>query len=214
MANAINTGNPVQPVLFIVNKYDDISGARVNQETPRGRLCFIDSNGRLSTPNTFAESKKAVFPTDWAKPLNPAPYFDGPGLNGNPIYGFSDGSLDAQETEFTMDPDLAYQTPWPAAVKVYDLPPHLYGLPVTSGNKALYYDEGVFTYGSGNFVGASSTYSPGDLVYAEYSSGNEGKVTRALSSGTGVPVGIVEQVDTFGAETVTVRMRGVAALAG
>lgn len=213
MANAINSGNPVPVVQFIVNKYDDISGSRVNQETPRGRLCFIDTNGRLTLPRTFTEAKKAVFPVDWPKPLNPAPYFDGPGLNGAPPYGFSDGSLDAQESTFTLDPDLAYQTPWPVGVKQYDLPPHLYGLPVTSGNKALYYDEGVFTYGSGNFVGAPGDYSPGALVYAAYSTGNEGKIALT-SSGVTSPVGVVEQVETFGDWTITVRMRGVAALAG
>lgn len=213
MANAINTGNPVPVVPFIVNKYDDISGSRVNQETPRGRLCFIDTNGRLTLPRLEAEAKKAVFPVDWPKPLNPPPYFDGPGLNGAPPYAFSDGSLDAQENEFLLDPDQAYQTPWPIGVKQYDLPPALYGLPVTSGNKALYYDGGVFTYGSGNFVGAPANYTPGAFVYAAYGTGNEGKITYA-ASGTLPVAGVVEQVETFGDWTITVRLRGVAALAG
>lgn len=208
MADAIVTRNPVPVVPFVVNKYEDISGARVNQETPRGRLCFIDTNGRLSLPNSSGDAKVAVFPVDWPKPLNPPPYFEGPGLNGAPPYAFSDGSLDAQENTFLMDPDQAYQTPWPLGVKQYDLPPALYGLPVTSGNKALYYDEGVFTYGSGNFVGAPEDYVPGAFVSVAYDAGNEGKPTYTVANAI---VGMVEQVNTFGDWTVTIRMRGVSA---
>src|SRR6185295_3907365 len=104
MADAINTGNPVDTTKFIVNKYDDIDGANANQETPRGRLAFRDSNGRMTLPRTLTEAKKAVFPIDWAKPLNPGPYFDGPGLNGQTINNWNDGSLGQQESDFELDP--------------------------------------------------------------------------------------------------------------
>ena len=210
MANAITTFNPVPTTKFIVNKYEDIQGGRVNQETPRGRLGFIDTNGRFTLPRSSGEAAKAVFALDWPKPLNPAPYFDGPGLNGSPPYPFSDGSTDTNESAFTLDPDLAYQAPWPIAYKVYDVPPMVYGFPVTSGNKCLAFDGGVYTYGSGNYVGVMSDYDYGAPVYAAYGAGNEGKVTHD-NGGTTV-VGRVFQKNVFGPDTLTVMLKGVDAL--
>lgn len=212
MADAINTGNPVDTTTFIVNKYDDIDGSRVNQETPRGRLAFRDTNGRMTLPRTLTEAKKAVFPVDWAKPLNPGPYFDGPGLNGATLYPLNDGSLYNQENDFEIDPDTAFTTPWPAAVKQYDIPPMFYNLPVTSGNKCLVYDEGTFTYGSGNYMGVSSDYNISSILYAEYTSGNEGKITVSGSVAGNTVVGSVVGKDIFGTNTITVKLRGLAAL--
>lgn len=211
MPDAINTGNPVKST-FIVNKYADIDGGRAAQETPRGRLCFRDTNGRLTLPTTIAQARLAVFPVDWAKPLNPGPYYDGAGLNGNPIYGINDGSLNEQESDFTIDPDTAFQTPWPAAIKEYDLPPALYNLPVTSGNKVLVYDEGTFTYGSGNYSGIISQFNPASLVYADYTAGNEGKITVSGAAAGNTAVGHVTQVGVFGQNTVTVKLKGHNAL--
>lgn len=212
MADAINTGNPVSTTTFIVNKYDDIDGVRVNQDTARGRLCFRDSNGRMTLPRTITEAQRAVFPVDWPKPLNPGPYFDGPGLNGATLYPFSDGSLDAQENSFAMDPDTAYNSAWPAAIKQYDIPPLFYNLPVTSGNKALAFDEGTFTYGSGNYTGVSSDYNYGSVVFTDYTSGNEGKITVSGAAGGNTPVGHVVGKDIFGQNTITVKLRGLAAV--
>lgn len=211
MVDAIDTGNPVKST-FIVNKYADIDGARSAQETPRGRLCFRDTNGRMTLPSTLAQAKKAVFPVDWAKPLNPGPYFDGPGLNGQTLYSVNDGSLNEQEGDFLIDPDAGFQTPWPAAIKEYALPPHLYNLPVTSGNKVLVYDEGTFTYGSGNYSGIINDFVPGSLVYTDYSSGNEGKITVSGLVAGNTAIGHVTQVDVFGKNTVTVKLKGHNAL--
>src|SRR5260221_8206451 len=210
MADAINTGNPVDTTTFIVNKYEDIDGSRVSQETPRGRFCFRDTNGRMTLPRTTAEAALAVYPVDWAKPLNPGPYFDGPGLNGQLPNAFNDGSLDNQENDF----DIAYLnafTPggWPAAYKQYDVPPLFYNLPVTSGNRCLVWDEGTFTFGSGNYTGTVSNYSIGQRVYADFTTGNQGKFTYA-SSGTTV-VGIVVERETYGPGTLTVKTKGTTA---
>lgn len=212
MADAINTGNPVDTTKFIINKYHDIDGSRANQETPRGRLAFRDTNGRMTLPRTLTEAKKAVFPIDWVKPLNQGPYFDGPGLNGATLYPFNDGSLDNQVTDFDMDPDVAFTTPWPAAVKQYDIPPMFYDLPVTSGNKVLVFDEGEFTYGSGNYSGVSSDYNFGSLVYANYTSGNEGKITVSGGASGENAVGHVIGKGIFGVNTITVKLRGAAAV--
>lgn len=212
MADAINTRNPVTTTQFRVNKRgDDIEGARVNQETPRGRLGYRDTDGRFTLPRDVAEADKAVFPLDWPKPLNPGPYFAGPGLNGEGPYSFSDGSLDAQEGTFTLDPDLAFQTPWPVGVKSWDIPPLFYDEPVTSGNKALVFDGGTFTYGSGNYVAPLSSYTIGDAVYAAYTAGDEGKVTYA-SSGVTTVIGHVRSKEVFGTNTLTVKLKGEAAL--
>jgi hypothetical protein len=211
MANAITTYNPVSTTQFIINKYEDIQGNRVNQETPRGRLAFVDTNGRMTLPRDVAEAEKAAFVVDWPKPLNPAPYFEGPGLNGAPPYAWDDGSKDASENTFTLDPDQAYQTPWPVGFTVYEIPPMLYDLPVTSGNKCLVFDGGTFTFGSGNYVAPLSSYAYGAPVYADYSSGSEGKVTFAASGVTTV-VGRVYQKEVFGTDTLTVIMKGVDAL--
>jgi hypothetical protein len=210
MANAINTGNPVATTKFIVNDYDMIRGYRVNQETPRGRLTFLDSNGRVTLPRSAAEAAKAVYATDWAKPLNPPPYYVGVGLNGAPPYGFGDGSLENQESGFTIDPDVAYQTPWPIGFAVYDVPPLFYDLPVTSGNKALVHDGGTFTYGSGNYVGTIADYSIGQKVYVAFDAGNEGKLTVANSGGT--VVGNVHERETYGPGTITVALKGTNAI--
>lgn len=212
MADAINTGNPVDTTTFIVNKYDDIDGSRVNQETPRGRLAFRDTNGRMTLPRSLTEAKKAVFPVDWAKPLNPGPYFDGPGLNGATLYPFNDGSLYNQENDFDIDPDVAFTTPWPAAIKQYDIPPMFYNLPVTSGNKCLVWDGGTFTYGSGNYMGVITDYNISSLLYAEYVSGSEGKITASGSVAGSTVVGTVVGKDIFGTNTITVKLRGNAAL--
>lgn len=212
MADAINTGNPVSTTKFVINKYEDIDGNRANQESPRGRLAFVDSNGRMTLPRTLAEANKAVFPIDWPKPLNPGPYFEGPGLNGAPPYAFSDGSLDAQESTFSMDPDLTYQTPWPLGVKQYDIPPLFYDVPVTSGNKVLVFDGGEFTYGSGNYIAPLSSYNFGDKVYAAFTTNDEGKVTYETSNASGVAVGIVIGKEIFGTNTLTVKLKGVDAL--
>lgn len=213
VTDVINTGNPV-PSTFKVNKYDDIDGGRVAQSTPRGRLCFRDAaTGRMTLPRTLTEAQQAVYPVDWAKPLNPGPYFDGPGLNGNPIYGVNDGSLDEQQLDFKIDPDVAFQIPWPAAFKVFDLPPALYNQPVTSGNKCLIYDgESTMTYGSGNFMGAVTDYSYGSKVYAEYSTGNEGKITVSGSVAGNTTVGRVMGLNIFGTDTITVKLKGISAL--
>lgn len=211
MVDAINTGNPVRST-FVVNKYSDIDGARVAQETPRGRLCFRASNGRMTLPTTLAQAKLAAFPVDWAKPLNPPPYFDGPGLNGATLYSVNDGSLNNQESDFSIDPDAAMETPWPAAVKQYDLPPSLYNNPVTSGNKCLVYDEGTFTYGSGNYSGVISDFSRGSLIYADYTSGNEGKITVSGAAAAGTAIGHVVDLEVFGTNTITVKFKGHNAL--
>lgn len=210
MADAINTGNPTQPT-FIVNKYDDIDGSRANQETPRGRLCFRDTNGRMTIPRTAVEASKAVFPVDWAKPLNPAPYYEGPGLNGSLPNSFDDGSFDAQQNTFELDPDAAFVANWPVGYKEYDIPPHLLNLPVTSGNKVLIWDAGVFTYGSGNYVGPLSGYTLGAPVYVATGSASTtgGMIT---ASGSGSNVGHVYSKEVFGQNTLTVKLKGTAAI--
>jgi hypothetical protein len=211
MVDVINTGNPVKNT-FIVNKYDDIDGSRVNQETPRGRLCFRDSNGRMTLPRTIVEARLSVYPVDWAKPLNPPPYYDGPGLNGQTVYSANDGSLNNQENAFYIDPDVAFSVPWPTGIKEYDLPPALYNLPVTSGNKALVYDEGTFTFCSGNFVGSILDFTVGSAIYSSYTTGNEGKITVSGSAGGNTSVGRVVGLGTFGPDTITVKLKGTAAL--
>lgn len=212
MADAINTINPVPNTKFIVNKYEGIDGSRVNQSTPRGRLTFVDTNGRQTLPRTATEAALAVYPTDWAKPLNPPPYFDGPGLNGAPPYAFSDGSLDAQTGTFDLAYDQAFQTPWPVGYVQYDIPPMFYDQPVTSGNKCLVWDEGTFTYGSGNYVGAITTYKYGDKLYTAYASGSEGMVTNVAPSGVSNTIGIVVGREVFGTGTLTVKLKGTDAI--
>jgi hypothetical protein len=106
-----------------------------------------------------------------------------------------------------MDPDLTFQTPWPAAIKQYDLPPALYGLPVTSGNKCLVYDGGVFTYGSGAYMGVLSDYVIGSAVYVDFGSGTEGMLS--YTSGSTRSVGTVYAKEVFGDNTVTVKLKGV-----
>lgn len=211
MVDAINTGNPVDTSTFIWNKYDDIDGSNVNQETPRGRFCFRDTNGRMTLPRSAAEAAKAVYPVDWHKPLNPPPYFDGAGLNGQLPNGFNDGSLGQQETDFGLGflQQFVNGVGVPA-YKEYDIPPLFYNLPVTSGNKCLVWDGGTFTYGSGNYVGTVSQYSIGQRVYSDFSSGNEGKFTYA-SSGTTI-IGVVTERETYGPGTLTVKVKGTSAL--
>jgi hypothetical protein len=211
MVDAINTGNPVVGT-FKVNKYDDIDGKRANQETPRGRLCFRDSNGRMTLPRNISEANRALFPVDWAKPLNPPPYYEGPGLNGQTLYPMNDGSLDVQETDFAIDPDTMFSTPWPAAIKVFELPPALYNLPVTSGNKVLVYDGGTFTYGSGAFVGSILDYVYGEPIFTAYTAGNEGKITLSGGQNAENIIGFVENINVFGTDTVTVKLKGRNAL--
>lgn len=213
MADAIVTRNPVNTTTFIVNKYEDIDGSRVNQDTPRGRLCWRGTDGKMRLPLNLTDASKAVFPVDWAKPLNAGPYFDGPGLNGATLYPFANGDLFSQENSFTIDPDVAFLTPFPAAIKQYDIPPMFYNLPVTSGNKALVFDQGTFTYGSGNYTGVSSDFNYGSSVFASYTAGNEGKITVSGAAVAQVSVGTVVGKDIFGVNTITVKLRGVNALA-
>jgi len=213
MPDAINTGNPVATTLFIVNDYEMIRGGRVNQATPRGRLGFLDGQQRFTLPRTLGEAQRAVFALDWPKPLNPAPYFEGAGLNGSPPYSFSDGSLGAQENSYAIDPDNAYQTPWPVAYVVYDIPPMFLNVNVASGNKVLVFDGGTFTYGSGAYTGVSSDFSIGSKIYADYTTGNEGKITVSGSVAANTVVGHVYEKDTFGQNTITVILKGQQALA-
>jgi len=212
MADAINTGNPVDTTLFIVNDYEDIRGGRVAQTTPRGRLAFKDAADRFVLPRTLTEAKKAVFVVDWPKPLNPAPYFEGPGLNGAPPYAWSDGSFNSQENTFGIDPDAAYQTPWPVGYVTYDIPPMFLNVPVTSGNKVLVFDGGTFTFGSGAYTGVSSDFNTMSAVYADYTSGNEGKVTVSGSIAGNTAVGHVWDKGIFGTNTITVVLKGRRAL--
>lgn len=211
MVNAINTGNPVSTTKFMWNKYDDIDGSRVNQETPRGRLAFRDTNGRMTLPRDATEAAKAVYPVDWAKPLNPGPWYEGPGLNGELPNAIDDGSLDNQEGNFSLGflQNFVDGTGVPA-YKEFDIYPAFYDLPVTSGNKCLVFDEGTFTYGSGNYIGNITNYSIGQRVYTAFDSGNEGKLTFA-ASGTTI-VGVVTQRETFGPGTLTVKLKGTEAL--
>jgi hypothetical protein len=210
MANAIDTGNPVPFTKFIVNKYDDIDGSRANQETVRGRLCFRDTNGRMTLPRTAGEAALAAYPIDWAKPLNPPPYYDGPGLNGQLPNAFNDGSLDLQESDFDISFINNFTAGVWAGVKEYDIPPAAYDLPVTSGNKCLVYDEGTVTYASGQYIGTIAQYSIGQKLYTAFDTGNQGKLTYA-SSGTTV-VAVVVGRDDYGAGTLTVKLKGTAAL--
>lgn len=209
MANAINTGNPTHTT-FVVNKYEDIDGARVDQETPRGRFCFRNAAGRMVLPTASGDALLAVYPVDWNKPLNPGPYFlNAGGLNGTGLYPFNDGSLDNQQSDFALDPDLLFQTPYPAAYgPAYEIPPLFYNKPVPSGVKVLVYDEGTFTYGSGNYTGVSSDYDIGALVYVAYGAGDEGKLADSGSTA----VGVVVNKDVFGQNTITVKAFGSAAL--
>lgn len=217
MANAINSGNPTKP-LFIVNKYDDIDGGRVAQETPRGRFCFRDTNGRLTLPTTLAQAKLAVFAVDWHKPLNPGPYFlTADGFNGAPLYPFNDGSLGQQENDFAMDPDTVFQTPWPAATLAeYPVSPLFYNKPVPSGQAVLVYDGlSTFTFGSGAYLGQTQDYAIGSKVYVDYTSGNEGKLTVSGAVAGNTVVGVVVAKNEFwdaGNDTITVKTRGSAAL--
>lgn len=212
MADAINTGNPTS-TLFIVNKYDDIDGSRVSQDTPRGRLCFRDTDGRMTIPRTAGEALKAVYPVDWAKPLNPPPYYEGPGLNGQLPNAWNDGSLNNQENDFEIDPDVTFTANgWPVGIKAYDLPPAFYNISVTSGNKCLVFDEGTFTYASGNYVGTSSDFAIGAAVWTATGTylTTGGMLT---ASGSGPSVGRVVGKDTFGQNTITVKLKGTAAAA-
>jgi len=210
MADAINTGNPTTPI-FIVNKYVDIDGSRVNQETPRGRLCFRDTNGRMTIPRTATEASKAVYPVDWAKPLNPPPYYEGPGLNGALPNPFNDGSLNNQENDFSIDLDSSFVANWPVGYKEYDVPPAFLNVPVTSGNKCLVWDAGVFTFTSGNYVGTLADYTLGAPVYvATGTAATTGGMITA--SGSGSNVGRVYDKDVFGEGSLTVKLKGTAAL--
>lgn len=208
MADAINTGNPTHAT-FIWNKYDDIDGGRVAQDTPRGRMCFMDSDGRLTLPRSVAESAKAVFAVDWAKPLNPGPYFlNAGGLNGTTVYPFNDGSLGEQVSDFVIDPDVVFQAPWPIAIgPTYDISPLFYDKPVPSGAKCLVLDEGTFTFCSGNYAGAASDFVIGGAVYAANTSGDEGKIAASVSGVTN-SVGVVVNKDVFGANSITVKLFG------
>lgn len=208
MADAIDTGNPVTTP-FVINKYEDIDQGRINQTTARGRLAFKDTNGRYTLPRTNAEAAKAVFVVDWPKPLNPPPYFEGAGLNGAPPYPFSDGSYNAQTDTWTLDTDVAYQTPWPVGYVTYEVPPLFYNVAMTSGNKCLVFDGGTFTYASGSYVGGLANYAFGGKIYPSFESGHEGKVSYIPS---GVAVGFVFDMETFGAGTLTVKMKGNDAL--
>lgn len=214
MADAINTGNPTA-ILFVVNHYDDIKGGFVAQDTPRGRFCFRHTDGKMTLPDTLAEAQKAVTPVDWAKPLNPGPYFlNGDGLNGSTLYPFSDGSLSDQENSFDLDPDAAFQVPFPAAIgPTYDVPPLFYNKSVPEGARALVYDEGTFTYGSGNYTGVSSDFAVGSLVYSDYTTGNEGKITVSGLVAGNKSVGVVVSKGVFGQNTITIRAFGLGALA-
>lgn len=212
MANAIDTTTRSNRPTFIVNKYDDIDGGAVAQSTPRGRLCFRDATGRMVLPRTLTEAKKAVYPVDWHMPLNPGPYFNGVGMNGTGAYPFSDGSIGAQENTFTIDPDLAFQAPWPIGVVQYDLPLRLFNLPLVSGNMCLVYDEGTVTYGSGNYSGIINDFNIASPVYADYSAGNEGKITVSGSVAGNSVIGTVEYIGRFGQNTVTVKLNGTHAI--
>jgi hypothetical protein len=88
----------------------------------------------------------------------------------------------------------------------------LYNLPVASGNKVLVYDEGTFTFGSGNYSGDIVDFHPATLVYSDYTSGNEGKITVSGAAGGNAAVGHVTNVDVFGTNTVTVKFKGHNAL--
>jgi hypothetical protein len=217
MANPVSY-NSVKP-LFIVNKYDDIDGGRVAQKTQRGAFTFRDPvTNRLTLPRTLAEAKQAVYPVDWAKPLNPGPYFEnGVGLVGTTLYPFNDGSLFNQEEGFAIDPDTLYQTPWPAAIgPLYDIPPAFYNKPVPSGAMCLVYDgEATFTYGSGGYVGSLGDYSYGSKVYVDYASGFEGILTVSGSVAGNTAVGVVVGKNLFadaGNDTITIKIKGTAAL--
>ncbi len=210
MVNAIDTGNPVPTTKFIVNKYDDIDGSDTNQETPRGRLCFRDNNGRMTLPRTAAEAAKAVYPTDWFMPLNPGPYYRGAGLNGQPPNAVNDGSLGAQESDFLIDPLTGFTAGWPIQYLESDIPWKYYDTAVPSGAQCLVYDEGTVTYGSGNYIGQIENYSIGQRLYTAFDSGNEGKLTHA-NSGTTI-VAVVVDRERFGPGTLTVKLKGTAAL--
>jgi hypothetical protein len=212
MADAISTGNPV-PLLFIVNKYDDIDGSRVAQATGRGFFCFRGTNGKMNLPSTQAEANKAVTPVDWAKPLNPGPYFNnGVGLNGSTVYPFGDGDLTSQENDFTLDPNQAFNSTWPTGITVFEIPPMFYNKAVPSGAMCLVYDgEATVTYGSGHYTGYVTDYTVGALVYADYGT-NAGKMTYSSHNASGVAVGVVMSRGTFGDQTITVKVRGTSAL--
>lgn len=212
-SDAITTYNPVSTTTFVVNKYDDIDGGRAAQDTPRGRLCFRDTDGRFVLPRSLGEAQRAVYPVDWAKPLNPPPYFDGPGLNGAPPNAFSDGSFDSQDSTFAIDPNVAFLSNWPVGYRIFEVPPLFYNIPVTSGNKILVYDgESTLTYGSGNYTDDISQFNYGSKVYADYSTGNNGKLTVSGSVAGNVAVGVVVGREIFGPRTITVKMRGTFAL--
>lgn len=212
MVDAITTYSATTPT-FIVNKYDDIDGGQVAQSTPRGRLCFRDTDGRFVLPRTIAESRKAVYPVDHGKPLNGPPYFDGVGLNGQPPNAFSDGSIGASESTFALDPNQAFLANWPVGYKIYDIPPLFYDLPIASGNRNLVYDgESTLTFGSGNYVGVPTDYGIGSKVYAAYTSGNEGKLTVSGGASGEVAVGLVVLKDVYGTNSITVKTFGSPAL--
>ena len=166
----------------------------------------------MTIPTSAAEALKAVYPVDWAKPLNPPPYYEGPGLNGQLPNAWNDGSLNNQENDFEIDPDVSFVANWPVGIKAYDLPPAFYNVSVTSGNKCLVFDEGTFTYGSGNYVGTSSDFALGAAVWTAF-----GTLTTTggmlTASGSGPSVGRVVGKDTFGQNTITVKLKGTAAAA-
>lgn len=213
MADAINTDSRTTTArpTFIVNKYHDIDGSRVNQETARGRICFRDTNGRMTIPRTSGEADKAVYPVDWFKPLNPGPYYEGVGLNGLLPNVWNDGSIDNQESDFEIDPDVPFSTNSPVGYKEYDIPLEFYNLPVPSGAMCLVWDGGTVTYGSGNYVGVIGDYTVGSPVYVATGSNSTtgGMIT---ASGSGLNVGRVVAKNTFGNNTITVKLKGAAAI--
>jgi hypothetical protein len=88
-----------------------------------------------------------------------------------------------------------------------------YDLPVTSGNKVLVFDGGTFTYGSGNYTGVSSDYQLLDHLYSQtipqVMRVSQPYLVMLLPN---TVMGTVVGKDIFGTNTITVKLRGNAAV--
>jgi len=190
-----------------IRKFSDIIGVLTTHAIVEGRCVLLTSAPAyagvwglhadlvgVKLPASSNEAAEAKFVLGWAMENRPTPL-----MYPMPAYNYLVRNLGFESGQ--RDPDTDQGTPLTDRTIYFTVPSVTEGLTIPSGEKALAYAGGVYTFPSGHFVYNVGLEVPGARVTVEHAAGaNQGKPKY---DATGI-FGVVEQWDSD-AYAVTIR---------
>ena len=181
-----------------IRKFSDIIGVLTTQAMVEGRCVFLTTAPTyagvwglhadlvgVKLPMNTTQAAEAKYVLGWAMDNRPTPI-----MYPMPAYNYIVRNLGFESGQ--RSPDSLQGTPLTERTIYLTTPSVTEGLTIPSGEKALAYAGGVYTFPSGHFVYNVALQTPGTRVTVQHAAGaDRGK---PMYSATGI-FGVVEQWD-------------------